>query len=217
MFVDGELATEPAVSVAFYTLTAMFDNAARVAYTDESFHEADHDGFYVLAAAVFDETSHDTVRTALQALRGKRRTSKLHWNEMDTRQQATAAATVAALDGFHIVTVGTPVPRTRQERARAMCLTRLVSELHSYSVTDLVIEARTTQLDDRDIKTVRGARFSLPAGTRFHVAHVAGSQEPLLWSADIVAGAVRAHHQGDGTYRRKLEHCLYEIELNTHS
>lgn len=193
----------------------MFNDAARVAYADESFHEADHGGFYVLAAAVFDRGAHDTVRAAMQELRGKRRTSKLHWNEMDTRQQATAAQTVAAQDGFHIVTVGTPVPRTRQERARAMCLTRLVAELHSYSVTDLVIESRTPQLNERDIKTVRGARFSLPSGTRFHVVHVAGDQEPLLWSAGIVAGAVRAHHQGNGTHRQKLERCLYEVELDT--
>lgn len=195
----------------------MFNDAARMAYADESFHEADHGGFYVLAAAVFDEADHEAVRAAMQELRGKRRTSKLHWNEMDARQQTTASQTVAALDGFHIVTVGTPVPRTRQERARAMCLTRLVAELHSYSVTNLVIESRTVQLNDRDIKTVQGARFSLPAGTRFHVEHVAGSQEPLLWSADIVAGAVRAHHQGNGAYRQKLEHCLYEVELDTDS
>ncbi len=195
----------------------MFNDAARVAFADESFHEADYGGFYVLAAAVFDEVAHEAVRAAMQELRGKRRSSKLHWNEMDARQQTTASQTVAALDGFHIVTVGTPVPRTRQERARAMCLTRLVAEPHSYSVTDLVIESRTVQLNERDIKTVQGARFSLPAGTRFHVQHVAGSQEPLLWSADIVAGAVRAHHQGNGAYRLKLEHCLYEVELGTGS
>jgi hypothetical protein len=28
----------------------MFNDAARVAFADESFHEADHGGFYVLAA-----------------------------------------------------------------------------------------------------------------------------------------------------------------------
>lgn len=195
----------------------MFDDAARVAFADESFHEADHGGFYVLAAAVFDEANHEAVRAAMQGLRGRRRSSKLHWNEMDARQHTIASQTVAALDGFHIVTVGTPVPRARQERARARCLTRLVAELYGYSVTDLVIESRTAQLNDRDIKTVRGARFSLPEGTRFHVEHVAGSQEPLLWSADIVAGAVRAHHQGNGSYRKELEHCLYEVELNTGS
>ncbi|AWH96418.1 hypothetical protein [Dietzia psychralcaliphila] len=195
----------------------MSNDAARMAYADESFHEAAHGGFYVLAAAVFDESVHDTVRTAMQTLRGKRQTPKLHWNEMDTRQRTTAAAAVAALDGFHIVAIGTPVPRTRQERARAMCLTRLVTELHSFSVSDLVIESRTRQLDARDIATVRGARFLLPKGSRFHVVHVPGKQEPLLWPADLVAGAVRAHRQGDATFRRQLEHCLYEVELDTHS
>lgn len=200
-----------------YRLTAMSENAARVAYADESFHEAASGGFYVLAAAVFDERGHEPVRSVMRGLRGSRRTNKLHWNEMDPRQQRSAAETVAGLDGFHIVTVGSPVPRKRQERARAMCLTRLVIELHSYSVTELVIESRTAELNSRDISTVRGARFSLPKGSRFHVMHVAGSQEPLLWSADIVAGAVRAHHQGNGAYREKLERCLYEVELDTGS
>lgn len=79
-----------------------------------------------------------------------------------------------------IETVDTQVPRTRQERARAICLSRLIAEPHSYSVTDLIVEARTTQLDARDIKTVRGDRFSLTASTRFHVVHVAGNHEPLL-------------------------------------
>lgn len=194
----------------------MSEHAARAAYTDESFHEAADGGFYVLAAAVFDESAHEPVRTAMRGLRGRRRTNKLHWNEMDARQQTSAAETVASLDGFHLVTVGAPVPRKRQERARAVCLTRLVTELHSYAVTELVIESRTAELNSRDIRAVRGARFSLPRGAHFQVTHVAGSQEPLLWSADIVAGAVRAHHQGTSTYRQQLENCLYEVELDTH-
>lgn len=195
----------------------MLENVAQIAYADESFLEADCGGFYVLAAAVFAEEARDSVRVTMRELRGKRRTPKLHWNEMDARQQAKATATVAALSGFHIVTVGTPVPRTRQERARATCLTRLVAELHSYSVTDLVIESRTTQLDARDVNTVRGARYSLPPETRFHVRHVKGADEPLLWSADIVAGAIRSDRQGDGSFKRALESCLYEIELDTRS
>ncbi len=68
---------------------------------------------------------------------------------------------------------------------------------------------------ERDVATVRGARFSLPKGSRFHVEHVPGRQEPKLWSADLVAGAVRASRQGDATFRRELDHCLYESELDT--
>lgn len=70
----------------------MFDNAARVAYTDESFHEAERGGFYVLAAAVFDPVERDEAREVLRRLRGKRRTGKLHWQEMDARQRSNSAA-----------------------------------------------------------------------------------------------------------------------------
>ena len=187
----------------------------RVAFADESFHEADRGGFYVLAAAVFDPEALESTRAAMLSLRGHRRMAKLHWNQMGERDHTAAAAAVASQGGLHLVVVGSPVPRTRQERARARCLTTLVTELHSYSVTDLVIEARTKELDRRDVATVTGARYQLPKGTRFRVDHVAGSAEPLLWAADIVAGAVRAHREGNSAYRDELAEHLYEIDVDT--
>ncbi|EWC63463.1 hypothetical protein UO65_1140 [Actinokineospora spheciospongiae] len=42
--------------------------------------------------------------------------------------------------------VGTPVPAKRQERARAKCLERMVTEPHDWGVELLMIEARTAQL-----------------------------------------------------------------------
>ena len=186
-----------------------------MAFADESFHEADRGGFYVLAAAVFDPDALDSTRAAMLSLRGSRRMAKLHWNEMGERDHTVATAAVVAQGGLHLVAVGSPVPRTRQERARARCLTTLVAELHSYSVTDLVIEARTKELDRRDVATVTGARYQLPKGTRFRVDHFVGSSEPLLWAADIVAGAVRAHREGNSTYRDRLVDHLYEIDVDT--
>ncbi|MGC7095873.1 hypothetical protein ACPZ19_14470 [Amycolatopsis lurida] len=100
------------------------------AFVDESFHEVDGAGFYVLAAAMMPAARHDEIRTLLLTLRGNRRTGKLHWNEMDSAQRLDAAKRVADIDELHVVTVGTPVPRRRQERARARCLHRLVTELH---------------------------------------------------------------------------------------
>lgn len=196
-------------------ISVMVEIPGRQAYADESFHEAPVGGFYVLAAVVFENETHADVRAAMWQLRGSRHTRKLHWNEMDAAQQHTAAKTVADLRGFHIVTIGAPVPRKRQERARAACLTRLVAELHSYEVTHLFMEGRTKALNARDIDTVRGARFGLPKGTVFHVEHVPGKQDALFWAADIVAGAVRAHREGVANYRRLLDECLYEVELDT--
>jgi hypothetical protein len=185
------------------------------AFIDESFQEAPDGGFYVLAAAMFDPATYDLVRHAMREIRGMRNTSKLHWNEMDAQQRQNAVKTVAGIDGFHVVAIGTPVPRRRQERARAMCLDKLALELHGYGMTQLVVESRTRQLNQRDVATVAGARFRLPMGTVLRVDHVAGADEPLFWAADIVAGAIRAHREGRGNYRIYLEECVYEVEVDT--
>jgi hypothetical protein len=95
----------------------------RTAFIDESFHEHPTEGFYVLAAALFD-TGAEEARDAMLRLRGHRRTEKLHWHEMDAHDQMVAVTTVARLDATHLVTVGTPVPRRGQERARRMSLRR---------------------------------------------------------------------------------------------
>lgn len=186
------------------------------AFADESFHEVDGvGGFYVLAAALFKVTSFADAREAMKSLRGRRRSAKLHWNEMDELQQQTAAKAVADLDGFHVVTVGAPVPGKKQERARVRCLGQLVYELHGFGVELLVMESRTPALNRRDIRTVTGARYGLPKGTRFRIEHVKGAEEPLCWVADIVAGALRAQREGRPGLRELLDDCVYEIEVET--
>jgi hypothetical protein len=185
------------------------------ASADESFQESpDAKGFSVLAAVVFDHGAHDHAREMLLDLRGHRAT-KLHWNEMDRHERRTAAHRLAGISGLHVVTVGSPVPHRRQERARAVCLTRLVHELHGYGVRELLVEARTDVLNKRDVTTVTGARHRLSVGTRFRVTHQPGAVEPLFWAADIVAGAVRAHRLGTPTYWELLTDRLYEIDVDT--
>lgn len=78
-----------------------------------------------------------------------------------------------------------------------------------------MVESRTPQLNQRDVATVAGARFQLPKGTEFRVDHRAGPEEPLFWAADIVAGAVRAHREGQANYLKFLGECVYEIEVDT--
>ena len=60
---------------------------------------------------------------------GRGAAGKLHCNHLEPRQQQDVINQVAALQGFHGATVGSPVPQRRQERARAVCLGRLVVEL----------------------------------------------------------------------------------------
>lgn len=185
------------------------------AYADESFREHPTAGIYVLAAVVLAPAVWGEVRDLMLQLRGRRRTSKLHWNEMDRGQQKTAAGLLAAVDGLHVVATGAPVPQRRQERARAACLAALVPELHDVGVRHLSIEARTPELDVRDVRAVSGARYGLPRGACFRIDHLRGCADPLLWSADVVAGAVRAHHDGDSVCRDILEARIYELRVST--
>jgi len=192
----------------------LLDPTAPRAFVDETFREDSTAGFYVLAAVVLGPSAQDEVTVGMLRLRGRRRMAKLNWSQMDHPQRKAAATQLAGADGLHVAVVGTPVPRRRQERARALCLTALVPDLHERGVQEILIEARTPELDRRDIETIRGVRFGLPRHTTLWARHVPGAEQPLLWAADIVAGAVRADHDGAGEYREILAERIHEIRVS---
>jgi hypothetical protein len=161
----------------------------RPAYIDESFQEHDSEGFYVLAAAVLGHGSAE-IGTLLKGLAAHRSPGKLHWAGSSSRYRRAATERIAGLDAFHVVAVGAPVAPRKQERARAICLRRLAFELN-------------------------GLGFDLPKGTSLHVEHRRGAREPRLWVADVVAGIVRAHRQGDSAYLELLGDRLHLVEVPT--
>lgn len=135
---------------------------------------------------------------------------------MDRKQRRDAAQLVAAQSGLHVVAIGTPVPKRKQERARSKSLTALIVELHGFGVDQLYLEAREPALNRRDIATVTQARQThLPKGTRLRADHLPGSTEPLLWISDIVAGAIRASRTGDPQYAAMLTNVIdFEVSTN---
>jgi hypothetical protein len=187
------------------------------AWSDESFQEKDESGFYIIAAAIVEADAADEARDAMRALRSsKRSTGKLHWSEMDHRQRQRAANTVATLGGVHLVAIGSPVPPRRQERARRKCLSELIRELHGFDVRYLHMESREPALNERDIATiVHSRRYLLPKGEGFRLDHIHGQAEPLLWIADVVAGACRLQQQGQAIYRETLGRNVMDIEVST--
>jgi hypothetical protein len=185
-----------------------------VAYGDESFQEHREKGFYVLASVVFETPILDEAREMLLALRGKHR--KLHWYEMEAVEQQRVVKQLADHDGMHVVVIGSPVPLQKQERARAKCLTQLVLELHGFGVDTLILEARTAELNHRDVLTAAAARRSfLSKNAWFRVEHRRGTIEPMLWAADVVAGACRAARLGRSEYRDILADQVYDIDIDT--
>lgn len=125
-----------------------------------------------------------------------------------------AAQTVSGLAGVHLVTIGTPVPQKKQERARRTALRRLAYELHGIGVTRIMIEARQDKLDRADVELITATRTDLPKGTHLRVDHQRGAAEPLFWVADIVAGAVRAEREGVATYRETLGPVVQVFEVS---
>ncbi|MFF4828237.1 hypothetical protein ACFY20_35730 [Streptomyces sp. NPDC001312] len=171
------------------------------AWSDESFQEHDDAGFYIIAAAVIPDDAQEYVREEMLRLQARHSSTKVHWTKADDAQRGQLSRAVAALDGLHVVAVGAPVRPRRQERARAHCLNLLVCELHGFGVRHLFMEARDPVLNARDVATVQQARYALPKDAGFRLDHLPGVVEPLLWVADIVAGAVRAEKLGDPQYR----------------
>jgi hypothetical protein len=152
----------------------------------------------------------------MRGLKGPRDTTKLHWNEMDRTERKDAAQMVAALEGLHVVSVGSPVPRRKQERARSKRLSALILELHGFGVSRLCLEAREKELNTRDIRTVAAIRqTALPKGTVMRAEHIPGAVEPLLWISDIVAGAVRTQRLGDSRYTDLLSETLIDFNVST--
>ncbi|MFT3798733.1 hypothetical protein [Microbacterium sp.] len=100
------------------------------AWVDESMHAPGGvltEGIHILAAAVADPASCEPVRAELRRLLpgGARR---LHWRDENPRRRRVIAAAVATLDVAQTVIVGAPLDQHKQERARRLCMERLLHE-----------------------------------------------------------------------------------------
>jgi hypothetical protein len=162
------------------------------AYVDESYQ----DGVYVLAA-VLDSDDGLAVRQALKDAR-LRRQMVVHFGKESAKRRVLLAEMVSGLGLTAVVAVRTS--RERPERARGRCLNGLVWALGDRA-SHLVIEARQQTLNNHDRSVLAGAsrRFVISA------SFVPKTEEPLLWAADVIAGAVfHDLARGDSTYRAAL-------------
>lgn len=165
-------------------------NAPRHAYIDESYRPVGPRGLgtYLFAAVTLRAEDEPLVREQLDRLRGRARL--LHWNEdrPQTRRRVLTAVALMPLAGLTIYRG--QVPRGRTERMRQHALWNLTAELRDRDVHDLTLEARERQMNKRDEETLANIARTKVAGERFRYRFVGKYDEPLLWLADYVAGAV---------------------------
>lgn len=82
------------------------------------------------------------------------------------------------------------------------------------AITSQLLVVSDQRVDRRDVELLRSVRFDLPKGTRVRLDHQRGETEPLLWLADIIAGAVRATQEGRTTYREVLADRLTLVSVD---
>lgn len=167
-------------------------------------------GHYVLAAAVAAAERLAEIRERLRPLPpGTKR--HVHWvDESDPIREKVITA-VEALDLPHVVVAATPIGKRRQERARALCLERLMWELHELEVRHVVIEGRSHQ-DVADRRVIGGLRSRkvVPRSLTFEFGT---KRDPELWLPDAVAGAVMLQRcDGDDRFVSRLT-TLRVIEI----
>lgn len=183
---------------------------AWVAYVDESIRT--DDGVYVLAASTLDEDCVDEVRTALRVLK-PRRGRRIHWRDEEHADRLAAVSAIAKLPALQTVIIGTPVDPRRQERARRMCLEKLLFDLDAAGVEQVWLETRGTRADRRDIAAVDRFRARQIIDQAIRVDHSDPLAECMLWAADIVAGAISAAEAGEFTFRDQLSAVLTEHRI----
>lgn len=101
------------------------------------------------------------------------------------------------MDIAAILTVGTPMERSKQERARRCCLERLLYELDQLGVSEVRMESRTAAQDRRDVRLVDSARRKRLISHELQVTFARPTGEPMLWLPDAVAGAMSAAILGE--------------------
>ena len=156
------------------------------AYVDESMRVSA--GLYLMAAVMVSPLTAEAHRETLRGLL-LRRQRRLHWRDENDRRRTRLISAVADLEPHGIVVIATGLDPRRQERGRRKCIERLLWELGDSYVSDVIFERRSAEFDlrDRELVAALQGRHAMPP--RLRLSWEAAEKEPLLWLADIVAGA----------------------------
>lgn len=154
------------------------------AYVDESVHITP--GLYVLAAVLGRDGDRDSVREALTGVRPGG--AAPHWHDEAEAVREKLVDTVCSLPvEVRVYGCRFETPR-RVEAARSRALHWLIAELDA-DVSTLILDRRQRSLEAKDRRLLTQVLGQPP---RMAFGHLPAHDEPFLWVADIVAGAVSA-------------------------
>lgn len=160
------------------------------AWVDESVRETGvPTPMYLLGASLTQDTAQQEVSEALLRLAPRGR--KLHWRDLGDRGRNTMLEFLPSLRIEHVVVIAAPLRSgIKQERARGQCFQQLLWELQQRNVDHVTFEARTPAQDKADKRRVDGLRSRHLIPRSLRADWVPGANQPLLWTPDLVLGAV---------------------------
>jgi hypothetical protein len=170
------------------------------AYVDESVRvRAGVTGLYVLGAVLVPQASSDGIRHGLRdSMAGDQR--RAHWRADSAVRRRRLVQLIATLELEAVVTIAQPIDPRRQERARRLCLLRLMWELEERGVGSVVLESRGDQ-DNEDRRVIRERQRAGLVHESWTYEFGNPLTEPLLWLADYVVGSVSlAYWANDGEH-----------------
>jgi hypothetical protein len=182
------------------------------AYIDESLRRRPNDdSVYAMAAVIMNSSDYSDIRLVLESLRlGKRR--RLHWRDESPAHRLRIAETLIALPLDGLVTVCIHGRDIRHERARRLCLERLLHELDAKRAEKVILESRYTE-DRLDRSLLTSLRRSLRISKSMDVSWSTPYDEPLLWAADAIVGATTWWLDGESRYFDRLARQIKVICL----
>jgi hypothetical protein len=161
-------------------------------------------GSYILVAVLIADDRRAEARSQAVRLLPRRRRRFHFRSEAETERVAMlrliadqAAAATALIASPHRLSTA---ERTRQQLLRDLAIT----SLGGHRTVELVLESRELQNDRLDRQTLIDARHAGDVPADLSYVHLVPSQEPLLWLADALAGAVRASLLGTPRYLELL-------------
>lgn len=171
-----------------------------IAIVDESIVIAGN-GCYALSCVVIPiERKAAVRRTVRKATPGR----IFHWTNEGTAIRRAMLGVAAAEAAYLVTYVHRPALRRDHESIRAMLLATLLSDLAKNEVIELLIESRQEHNDLRDRRVIVNRQRSGVVSDELDYRHTGPRQEPLLWLADALAGAVTAQSRKDGSYLAAL-------------
>jgi len=173
------------------------------AFADESSaNRGENQQEYLIGAALIPADKCETLREKLRPLLLPGQI-KLHWTDESEPRRRSIIKLLCELDAMNVVIAHRSARQKKTERFRRKCLGDFYSEMAAMNVQDVTLESRSPKQDKLDRAHIVGLQNSgLTRDVR--IAHLRGGDEPLLWIADAVLGAINSDFLGEKSHLEAL-------------